>query len=431
MSVNLSPIGNGFQFFDTNGKPLNAGLLNTYAAGISTPQPTFTTNVGNVQNSNPIVLGVDGRPPQEIWLTAGVAYKFVLTDSLSNIIGSYDNLVGINDINVSSTVNEWTTGAFPGLTYINATQFSITGDQTAILTLNRRVKTTNTGGTIYGYITASSFGTGVTTVTIITDAGSLDSGLSVVAYGINNPTNPSIPQSYARRDVANTFAADQTISSTDTGAGVGPINYLYRNSGSPAVSDFIGSVYFDGNNGSGTRKTYARVTPLLDNVTAGAEQGRLRFHILVAGSEVIVAELGKGIILGSPTGSFIAQDALNAAAGLYDNGTRVISLVPGGTGQTWYDKSGSRAINTTYTNSTGYPIQVCVSSSTPGSDQTVSFKVGASPAEDPPTITINSTGMGPSNPQARFSASAEIPNGGTYRLNNGGINTWAEFRHSA
>lgn len=97
MAVFLSPIGNGFQFLDSNGKPLNAGLLNTYAAGTTTPTATFTTSAGNVQNANPIVLGVDGRPPQEIWLTGGTAYKFVLTDSLSNLLGTYDNLKGIND----------------------------------------------------------------------------------------------------------------------------------------------------------------------------------------------------------------------------------------------------------------------------------------------------------------------------------------------
>ncbi len=38
MAVNLSPIGNGFQFFDNNGAPLNAGKIYTYQAGSSTPR---------------------------------------------------------------------------------------------------------------------------------------------------------------------------------------------------------------------------------------------------------------------------------------------------------------------------------------------------------------------------------------------------------
>jgi hypothetical protein len=95
MSVLLSPIGNGFQFFDANGRPLSGGFIYTYQAGSTTPATTYTTNAGTIANTNPIVLGSDGRPPQEIWLTSGTSYKFVLTDSTNVVIGTYDNLYGI------------------------------------------------------------------------------------------------------------------------------------------------------------------------------------------------------------------------------------------------------------------------------------------------------------------------------------------------
>lgn len=93
MSVYLSPtFGIGFQGFTVGGLPLNAGLLYTYIAGGTTPQATYTTYLGNVQNSNPITLGVDGRPPNEVWLTHGVSYRFDLKDSLGNLIKTYDNV---------------------------------------------------------------------------------------------------------------------------------------------------------------------------------------------------------------------------------------------------------------------------------------------------------------------------------------------------
>ena len=95
MAVNLSPIGNGFQFFTTTGIPLNGGYIYTYLAGTTTPASTYTTSAGTSANTNPIQLGTDGRPPQEIWLTAGTNYKFVLTDSANSVIGTYDNLYGI------------------------------------------------------------------------------------------------------------------------------------------------------------------------------------------------------------------------------------------------------------------------------------------------------------------------------------------------
>jgi microcystin-dependent protein len=95
MAVLLSPLGNGFQFLTTTGLPLSGGLLYTYQAGSSTPLTTYSDNGGTIANANPIVLGVDGRPQTEIWLTQGFNYKFILTDSSNNIIQSYDNLYGI------------------------------------------------------------------------------------------------------------------------------------------------------------------------------------------------------------------------------------------------------------------------------------------------------------------------------------------------
>ena len=95
MAVNLSPIGNGFQFFTTTGIPLNGGYIYTYAAGTTTPTATYTTSAGTISNTNPIQLGTDGRPPNEIWLTSGTNYKFVLADSSNNVIQTYDNLYGI------------------------------------------------------------------------------------------------------------------------------------------------------------------------------------------------------------------------------------------------------------------------------------------------------------------------------------------------
>jgi hypothetical protein len=95
MAVNLSPIGNGFQFFTNTGLPLNGGYIYTYQAGSTTPLTTYTTSAGTIANTNPIQLGTSGRPPQEIWLTEGYSYKFILTDSANVQIASYDNLYGI------------------------------------------------------------------------------------------------------------------------------------------------------------------------------------------------------------------------------------------------------------------------------------------------------------------------------------------------
>ncbi len=97
MAVNLSPVGNGFQFLSstTPNVPLAGGYIYTYQAGSSTPLNTYTDVNGTIANTNPIVLGTDGRPPSEIWLTSGYSYKFVLTDSNNTTIQTLDNLYGI------------------------------------------------------------------------------------------------------------------------------------------------------------------------------------------------------------------------------------------------------------------------------------------------------------------------------------------------
>lgn len=114
MSVNLSPIFNAVAQTTTQGLPLNAGLLYTYQAGSSTPLATYSDSAGTIANTNPITLGTDGRPPSEIWLLSTYNYKFVLTDSLGSVIGTYDNVSGLsNYYGPSSGVVTSVTGTSP------------------------------------------------------------------------------------------------------------------------------------------------------------------------------------------------------------------------------------------------------------------------------------------------------------------------------
>jgi len=97
MAVFLSPVGGAAaQFFTNTGAVLTGGKLYTYAAGTTTPLPSYTTSAGNVARTNPIIFDAAGRVPSggEIWITSA-AYKFVLTDSTDVLIATYDNLYGI------------------------------------------------------------------------------------------------------------------------------------------------------------------------------------------------------------------------------------------------------------------------------------------------------------------------------------------------
>jgi len=120
--VNLSPVGGvAGQFFDNNGDPLVGGKLFTFAAGTTTPQVTYTSASGTTPNSNPIILNGGGRVPSEIWLTDGLEYKFVLYTSTNQLIGSWDNVVGINSNFVNYTSEQEIQTATAGQTVFTLT----------------------------------------------------------------------------------------------------------------------------------------------------------------------------------------------------------------------------------------------------------------------------------------------------------------------
>ena len=123
MAVNLSPVfGVAGQLFDNNGNPLAGGKIFTYLAGSTTLAATFTNVSGSIAHSNPIVLDGAGRVPSgEIWLTDGITYKFVVQDSANNLIGTYDNLTGINSNFVAFTNQQEIQTAAAGQTVFNLT----------------------------------------------------------------------------------------------------------------------------------------------------------------------------------------------------------------------------------------------------------------------------------------------------------------------
>jgi hypothetical protein len=128
MSVTPSPIG-GFaaQFFDNNGQPLSGGKIYTYAAGTTLPQATYTSASGVTPHSNPIILDSAGRVPGgEIWLTDSLIYKFKIDTATDVLIGTYDNITGVNSNFVNYTVQEEVQTATAGQTVFNLATINYT-----------------------------------------------------------------------------------------------------------------------------------------------------------------------------------------------------------------------------------------------------------------------------------------------------------------
>jgi hypothetical protein len=128
MSVTPSPIG-GFaaQFFDNNGVILSGGKIYTYAAGTTTPQASYTSAAGVTPHANPIILDSAGRVPGgEIWLTDGLVYKFVIETAASILIGTYDNITGVNSNFINYTIQEEVQTATAGQTVFDLSTINYT-----------------------------------------------------------------------------------------------------------------------------------------------------------------------------------------------------------------------------------------------------------------------------------------------------------------
>ncbi len=188
-AYNLSPIGNGVEFFGADGTlPNSGGFLASYAAGTTTPLALYTTSTGGPTWATMIPLGTDGRVDGEIWIPAGVAVKFqaFASDGLTQIPNSeWDNIVGINDTGTSGTANWIASGVTP--IYSSTTQFTTAGNTTGLFPVGTRLQFTVTAGTVYGTVSSSSFSV-ATTVNLVMDPGqTLDSGLSAVNYSFLSP----------------------------------------------------------------------------------------------------------------------------------------------------------------------------------------------------------------------------------------------------
>ena len=211
MALFLAPIINDQQV-DANGAPLSGGRIEVYLAGTSTPATTYSDKAGMVPNTNPIVLNTLGVNNQgEVWLTGGATYKFIIKNSVGVVQRTLDNISGIGDS--VSGVDQWVVyQAAP--TYVSANSFTVAGDQTQIFQVGRRIRTLNTGGLVYSTITASVYGAPNTTVTVQNTSGALDSGLSLVSYGIVSVLDTSLPVPYPpmRSLVVNgNFAVNQRV----------------------------------------------------------------------------------------------------------------------------------------------------------------------------------------------------------------------------
>ena len=75
-----------------------------------------------------------------------------------------------------------------------------------------------------------------------------------------------------------------SLISTDADANVAPNLRLYRNSGSPADSDQLGKIQFEGRNDNSQDVIYSEIINQIKDASDGTEDGRIAFNSMVAGT---------------------------------------------------------------------------------------------------------------------------------------------------
>jgi hypothetical protein len=115
---------------------------------------------------------------------------------------------------------------------------------------------------------------------------------------------------------------------------------------------------------------------------------------------------------------------INGTNGLTFNNssTQAYAAGLGTNSQTWQNVLGSRALSTTYTNSTGYPIVVCATTSSTGVQSIVGFVNGNQVNQ------FNANGFQSAGTQVACT-NLIVPNGATYQVtSSSSLTQWWELR---
>ena len=119
-------------------------------------------------------------------------------------------------------------------------------------------------------------------------------------------------------------AGSVVITSADAGAGPGPQLILDRNSASPAASDILGTVSFQGRDAGAGTDTYARISAEIVDPTAGSEDGRFVVETKIATTLSKRFFVGAGLYSSGATGGDQGADTINAS-GVFDDGVLLTS----------------------------------------------------------------------------------------------------------
>jgi uncharacterized protein (UPF0254 family) len=165
-------------------------------------------------------------------------------------------------------------------------------------------------------------------------------------------TNGSLQLYSVHQDGESQFYKDVQIISNDAGSTENPTLQLYRNSASPAVSDFVGTIMFSGENDANEKLQYAEIQAQISDETDGTEDGSLYLQVRNNGSllsAVAISGAAKRVNVASDFDLFLQEDATIRFEGATSNDFETTLTVTDPTADrtiTLPDASGTVLLNT-------------------------------------------------------------------------------------
>jgi hypothetical protein len=343
------------QIYGSDGNPLVGGKIYTYAAGTTTPLATYTDAGGLTANTNPIILNSLGQA--NIWLAPSSSYKFSVYTSADVLLYTVDNITA--PIDYLSLVTTLASPPPIGSTAPNTGAFTTLAATTATITTVNATTVNATTITATGTVTAETLTfEGGGSMTKPSEAGIQSLTATVAANALTVTLNPAVLD----------------FRSTTLTSGV-PV--------SRAIPSAISIVVSSGSTLGTVSAVQSRIVVLaLDN--AGTVE--LAVVNISGGNDLTetglistTAEGGSGtadsasVIYSNTARTNVAYrvvgyvESTQATAGTWAStpstvqgygGQALASMSSLGYSQTWQNLTGSRAVNTTYYNTTGKPISV-------------------------------------------------------------------------
>ena len=385
--VNAS--GTTFNVSLTNG----GSAINTTAAGSGTQTFAALASTGNLVLDGTLAVANGGTGNN--------------TFQLNNLFLG-NGTSGLKPVPAGATGNVLTSQT---VSTVSAGSFAI-GTEYTISTIGTTDWTTvgaSAGGSITGSIGGASVTGSIATTTLTVTAvgsGTLCIGQTISGTGVTSGTTITAYGTGTGGTGTYTVSASQTVASTTITGSANVLTVSAVASGTLAVGTYI----------SGTGITAG------SNITAlGTGTGSTGTYALSANQTVA----SRTITLQPSLGTFFTATAIGSGTGAATTNIWASAAVQNnsiGVNQTWTDVKSSRALGTTYTNSTGKPIQVAISITNNTTAAGLTMSVSG--------VTV-ATGYTSSASNVSCMFFIIVPNNATYILNSSptvGIATWAELR---